>query len=77
MNVDHHTYKETETSNFILEHKKDDKELLIFLNKYDSIMLNQLKVFFSEPQLTFKHTCQNRMYCDINNVILLFFQHSF
>ncbi|WP_133058579.1 hypothetical protein [Bacillus spizizenii] len=78
MNVNQQTYKETETAaKFILEHRKDDKELLIFLTKQDSIMLNQLKVFFSEPQLTFKHTVKIVCFVTFVTLYIYFFSTRF
>ncbi|MBL3649828.1 hypothetical protein JMN17_19615 [Bacillus sp. RHFS10] len=78
LNKDLHTYKETETAaKFILEHAKDDKELLIFLNKHDSIMLNQLKIFFSEPQLTFKHTIKIVCFVTFVTLYIYFFSTRF
>lgn len=56
------TYQESKTAAEILlsHHYKDDKDLLAFLNKQDSIML-----YFSEPHLTFNRT-----------LIIFIFQHS-
>ncbi|MDO8223535.1 hypothetical protein RUR28_09540 [Bacillus cabrialesii] len=72
------TYKETETAaKFVLEHKKEDKELLLFLNKQDSIKLNQLKVFFSEPQLTFKHTVKIVCFVTFVTLYIYFFSTRF
>lgn len=78
MNIDLQTYKETETAvKFILEGKKDDKEILAFLNKQDSIMLNQLKVFFSEPQLTFKYTVKIVCFVTFVTLYIYFFSTRF
>ncbi|MEC1603930.1 hypothetical protein [Bacillus halotolerans] len=73
MNADQQTYKETEAAaKFILEHIKDDRELLAFLTKQDSIMLNQLKVFFSEPQLTLIHSIKTVIYSTLVTLFLYF-----
>ncbi|MCY7971508.1 hypothetical protein P8841_04495 [Bacillus spizizenii] len=73
LNIDLQTYKETETAaKFILEGKKDAKEILAFLNKQDSIMLNQLKVFFSEPQLTLIHSIKTVIYGTLVTLFLYF-----
>ncbi|WP_133063245.1 hypothetical protein V5F86_01305 [Bacillus spizizenii] len=78
MNIDLQTYKETETAaKFILEGKKDAKEILAFLNKQDSIMLNQLKVFFREPQLTFKHTVKIVCFVTFVTLYIYFFSTRF
>ncbi|WP_213402966.1 hypothetical protein [Bacillus cabrialesii] len=78
MNIHLQTYKETETAaKFVLEHKKEDKELLLFLNKQDSIKLNQLKVFFSEPQLTFKHTVKIVCFVTFVTLYIYFFSTRF
>ncbi|NTU27645.1 hypothetical protein HPX95_15900 [Bacillus tequilensis] len=78
MNINLQTYKETETAaKLILELKKDDKKLLLFLNKQDSIMLNQLKVFFSEPQLTFKHTVKIVCFVTFITLYIYFFSTRF
>ncbi|CUB19576.1 hypothetical protein BN2127_JRS7_00053 [Bacillus subtilis] len=73
MTLNQQTFKETlKTAETITQYKENDKELLIFLNKQDSIMLNQLKVFFSEPQLTLIHSIKTVIYGTLVTLFLYF-----
>lgn len=56
----------------IKQYKENDKEILTFLTKQDSIMLNQLKVFFSEPQLTLIHSIKTVIYGTLVTLFLYF-----
>ncbi|WP_141243801.1 hypothetical protein [Bacillus sp. 7705b] len=78
MTLNQQTFKETvKTAETITQYKENDKEILAFLNKQDSIMLNQLKVFFSEPQLTFKHTVKIVCFVTFVTLYIYFFSTRF
>ncbi|MBL6006824.1 hypothetical protein JNA71_00140 [Bacillus halotolerans] len=73
MTLNQQTFKETvKTAETITQYKENDKEILAFLNKQDSIMLNQLKVFFSEPQLTLIHSIKTVIYGTLVTLFLYF-----
>ncbi|MEC1408046.1 hypothetical protein [Bacillus halotolerans] len=73
MTLHQQTFKETvKTAETITQYKENDKEILAFLNKQDSIMLNQLKVFFSEPQLTLIHSIKTVIYGTLVTLFLYF-----
>ncbi|MGG1246941.1 hypothetical protein [Bacillus spizizenii] len=73
MTLNQQTFKETlKTAETITQYKEKDKEILAFLNKQDSIMLNQLKVFFSEPQLTLIHSIKTVIYGTLVTLFLYF-----
>ncbi|MCY9095561.1 hypothetical protein MOE96_11650 [Bacillus inaquosorum] len=73
MILNQQTFKETvKTAETITQYKENDKEILAFLTKQDSIMLNQLKVFFSEPQLTLIHSIKTVVYGTLVTLFLYF-----
>ncbi|WP_069839751.1 MULTISPECIES: hypothetical protein [unclassified Bacillus (in: firmicutes)] len=73
MTLDQQTFKETvKMAETIKQYKENDKEILTFLTKQDSIMLNQLKVFFSEPQLTLIHSIKTVIYGTLVTLFLYF-----
>ncbi|MDQ1854335.1 MULTISPECIES: hypothetical protein [Bacillus] len=73
MTLNQQTFKETvKMAETIKQYKENDKEILAFLTKQDSIMLNQLKVFFSEPQLTLLHSIKTVIYGTLVTLFLYF-----
>ncbi|MDP4103184.1 MAG: hypothetical protein Q8915_18865, partial [Bacillota bacterium] len=73
MALNQQTFKETvKMAETIKQYKENDKEILTFLTKQDSIMLNQLKVFFSEPQLTLIHSIKTVIYGTLVTLFLYF-----
>ncbi|MFU2199234.1 hypothetical protein [Bacillus subtilis] len=73
MTLNQQTFKETvKMAETIKQYKENDKEILTFLTKQDSIMLNQLKVFFSEPQLTLIHSIKTVIYGTLVTLFLYF-----
>ncbi|MCY8934260.1 hypothetical protein [Bacillus atrophaeus] len=74
MNLDQQTYKETQKTaeSILLQYSKNDNELLSFLKKQDSFMLNQLKIFFSEPQLTLIHSIKIVVYGTLVTLFMYF-----
>ncbi|MBJ7897620.1 hypothetical protein [Bacillus atrophaeus] len=74
MNLDQQTYKETQKTaeSILLQYSKNDNELLAFLKKQDSFMLNQLKIFFSEPQLTLIHSIKIVVYGTLVTLFMYF-----
>ncbi|KFF57584.1 hypothetical protein FUA19_17435 [Bacillus subtilis] len=73
MTLNQQTFKETvKMAETIKQYKENDKEILAFLTKQDSIMLNQLKVFFSEPQLTLIHSIKTVIYGTLVTLFLYF-----
>ncbi|RJS55092.1 hypothetical protein CJ481_03555 [Bacillus subtilis] len=73
MTLNQQTFKETaKMAETITQYKENDKEILNFLTKQDSIMLNQLKVFFSEPQLTLIHSIKTVIYGTLVTLFLYF-----
>ncbi|AOY05873.1 MULTISPECIES: hypothetical protein [Bacillus] len=73
MTLNQQTFKETvKIAETIKQYKEHDTEILTFLTKQDSIMLNQLKVFFSEPQLTLIHSIKTVIYGTLVTLFLYF-----
>ncbi|MEH7742317.1 hypothetical protein V7263_14980 [Bacillus subtilis] len=73
MTLNQQTFKETvKIAETIKQYKENDKEILTFLTKQNSIMLNQLKVFFSEPQLTLIHSIKTVIYGTLVTLFLYF-----
>ncbi|ASF27483.1 MULTISPECIES: hypothetical protein [Bacillus amyloliquefaciens group] len=58
MKIDNQIYDEIKSiaESELLNSSKNDTELLTYLQKQDSITLNRLKTYFSEPRLSLTHS---------------------
>ncbi len=56
---------------------QNDNDLLKYLMKQDSLTLNQMKVCFIEPQLTFKHTVKIVCFVTFVTLYIYFFSTRF
>ncbi|AMQ72730.1 MULTISPECIES: hypothetical protein [Bacillus amyloliquefaciens group] len=58
MKIDNKIYDEIKSiaESELLNSSKNDTELLTYLQKQDSITLNRLKTYFSEPRLSLTHS---------------------
>nr|WGD60696.1 hypothetical protein P5660_03105 [Bacillus velezensis] len=73
MKIDMETYKDTvqKIENDLIPRSQNDKELLTYLMKQDSLTLNQMKMCFTEPPLTFRHTV--KIVCTVTFITLYIF----
>ncbi|MEC1384960.1 hypothetical protein P9D14_15705 [Bacillus velezensis] len=73
MKIDMQTYKETvqKIETDLIPRSQNDKELLTYLMKQDSLTLNQMKMCFTEPSLTFQHTV--KIVCTVTFITLYIF----
>ncbi|MGO0688054.1 hypothetical protein ACWTIN_01435 [Bacillus paralicheniformis] len=66
-------FQKAEHTAKLLESHKSDEELLTYLAKQDSIALNQLKIYFSNPSFTLTYFIKGIFFSSMTAVIMAAF----
>ncbi|MGN9863462.1 hypothetical protein [Bacillus swezeyi] len=63
-------FKKVQHTSSLIQSHQTDKELLTYLAKHDSVTLNQLKVYFSNPSFTLTYFIKTNLFSSISAVII-------